>query len=130
MAEFTAVASALALLQSEKHFKEQQAAAEAQQASEASQAYQRQAIEDRRRREDLRKQQATQRARFGAQGVVGGSTQAVLDGQRARSEREIAEDRSVLDARFAGQNKLSRSRNALEEKQRRQKAALSLFLED
>lgn len=131
MGEVAAVASmALRMAQEQSQAKAQAKQVAARENAAATQAYQQQAAEDHRRQERLRQDQATQRARFGAGGVGGGSAQAVLDGMRARTERDAAEDRSILDARFGDQARNATSRNILEEQRTRRKTALLQFLTD
>jgi hypothetical protein len=65
----------------------QQAAVEA--GAEAAHLQQAQAVQDSERQERLRRALATQRARFGAQGVAeGGSSAAALAGLAAEADRE------------------------------------------
>ncbi len=77
-----------------------------------------QEIRARQRNEALKRAQATQRARFGAQGIgAGGSAQAVLDGLGAASARDAADETESLAARVADINANVRNlkrRNLLE----------------
>lgn len=136
MGEYIGIASlamqGLGMIQQQSQADAQQSAAAAQQAAELRQTYQQQAVEDRRRREQLKKDQAAQRARFGAQGVGGGSAQAVLDGLRARSDQEAADSRSILNARLGiGQQDAEQTkRGVLEEARARQQQVLARFIGD
>lgn len=88
------------------------------------------AIEERRRRERLRQALATQRARFGAQGLAGGgSADAVLGGLTADTDRDIGDSRALTAMRIDDINRSlaqSRRRNLLETNQ---KLALGAFRE-
>jgi hypothetical protein len=62
-------------------------------------------IDARRRQEQLRRALASQRARFGAQGVAtGGSADAVLHGLAAESQRRDEDSRALAQQRIAGIN--------------------------
>jgi hypothetical protein len=84
----------------------QQRAASAEARSDAraqsQQIQQSQAIADRQRRDQLRRALATQRARFGAQGITAsaGSAEAALGGMAAEVERESADSRAVSSMRI------------------------------
>jgi len=61
-------------------------------------------IEERRKREALKRITATQRARFGAQGVGGrgGSADSVLGGFARNYENDIADSRLLADGQIRG----------------------------
>lgn len=90
-----------------------------------------QALEERRRRERLRRAMATQRARFGAQGLgAGGSAAAVLRGLEAEAGRDDRDSRALVDMRIGDIERglaQSRRRNLLEASQMRQDFALGAF---
>lgn len=109
---------ALDLVKQQADARMQEKAARAQADYGTAQLRSAQAVRDRQRAENLKRVLATQRARFGAQGVGGGgSAQAVLDGLGLASDRDRADDAASLDARVAdindGVNALKR-RNLLE----------------
>lgn len=96
---------ALNLVNQQRQAKAQERSAQAQANHEISQLRQAQAIRDRQRREGLNRALATQRARFGAQGVgAGGSARAVLDGLNAESTRAGADEASGVASRVADIN--------------------------
>lgn len=80
----------------------------ANRAASADAANQRQTIQlaqdanNRKRRDQLRRIQATQRARFGAQGLrsAGGSAAAVLSGFEKATNRDIRDDTSLTNLRL------------------------------
>jgi hypothetical protein len=83
-----------------------------------------QEIDARRRRERLKRALATQRARFGAQGVgIGGSSGAVLGGLIKRSEDENRDAATLNDLRLAGR----RRQNLLEQSAAQKRLAFDLF---
>ena len=96
----------------------QAAAQEADARSRTEQIRQVQQIEERQRRDHLRRALATQRARFGAQGIgAGGSSQAVLSGLAAEAEQENADSRALASTRINRINDQlawSRRKNLLE----------------
>ncbi len=79
---------------------QQQAKAEAK--AQASQIQEGEAIASRERSEQLRRALATQRARFGAQGLAagGGSVDATLSGLQAEADREEADAQTVTNSRL------------------------------
>lgn len=80
----------------------QTAAQEANARAQTEQIRQNQIIEDRNRGDRLRRALATQRARFGAQGIgSGGSSQAVLAGLAAEAEQEHADSRAQTSSRIS-----------------------------
>jgi hypothetical protein len=79
----------------------QAAAQEAAARGQTEQIRQTQQIEERQKRDRLRRTLATQRARFGAQGVTGGgSSQAVLSGLASEAEQQIADSRALAATRI------------------------------
>ena len=123
----------LGIVQSHNQAAAQQAAVQAQQQAQQNIAYQKQAVEEKQRREQLARDQATARARFGAMGMSGGSSQAVLDGLQSKASQEIADSRSVLDSQWNASNdafQQQQKRNLLEQQQARQKQLIGLFLGD
>ena len=79
----------------------QAAAQEANARGQTEQIRQTQQIEERQRRDRLRRNLATQRARFGAQGIGGGgSSQAVLAGLAAEAEQQNADSRALAATRI------------------------------
>ena len=96
----------------------QMAAAEADAQYRTEQIRQAQRVEERQRRDRLRRALATQRSRFGAQGVgAGGSAQAVLAGLAAEADQENADTRALASSRINrtdDQLAWSRRRNLLE----------------
>ncbi len=96
----------------------QMAAQEANARAQTEQIRQNQQIEGRQRRDRLRRALATQRARFGAQGVgSGGSSQAVFAGLAAEAEQENADTRALASTRInriSDQLTWSRRKNLLE----------------
>ena len=96
----------------------QTAAQEANARAQTEQIRQIQIIEERKRRDRLRRALATQRARFGAQGIgSGGSSQAVLAGLAAEAEQENADSRARTSSRISQINDQlawSRKKNLLE----------------
>ena len=94
------------------------AAQEANARAQTEQIRQNQIIEERKRRDRIRRALATQRARFGAQGIgSGGSSQAVLAGLAAEAEQEHADSRAQTSSRISQINDQlawSRRKNLLE----------------
>jgi hypothetical protein len=79
----------------------QAAAQKADARGQTEQIRQTQQIEERQKRDRLRRTLATQRARFGAQGIgVGGSSQAVLAGLAAEAEQQNADSRALAATRI------------------------------
>lgn len=108
---------------------EQQAKAEAR--AQTQQIEQTQAIASRQRQDQLRRALATQRARFGAQGVAAGSgsAEAALGGLEAEATREDAESRSLGELRIDRLNDQldwQRRRNLLEASSSGSRSAFSL----
>ncbi len=125
MASFApaAIMTALELVQNNRKRKAEQSALNADAEMRIGQIGQSQEIETRRRRERLKETLATQRARFGAQGIGnGGSAQALLQGLVSRADNEEA-DAVKTDNRAIGrinENLLRKRRmNLLEESQAR-----------
>ena len=96
----------------------QVAAQEAAARGRTEQIRQTQQIDERQRRDRLRRALATQRARFGAQGIgAGGSSRAVFAGLAAEAEQENADSRALASTRIGqidDQLAWSRKRNLLE----------------
>lgn len=111
----------------EAKLEQQQAKAAAQ--SQAAQIQQAEAIDQQDRQERLRRAMATQRARFGAQGIGGGgSSEAALAGLAAEAEREGAQDQKVsaLKLQRVGQEyAYGQRRSLLDETYPRYRTALS-----
>ena len=112
------------------------AAMTAQQAKDEARAQtqqiaQTQAIATRQRQDQLRRALATQRARFGAQGVAAGSgsAEAALGGLEAEATREDTESRSLGELRIGRLNDQldwQRRRNLLEASSSGSRSAFSL----
>ncbi len=131
MASFApaAIMSALEFAQNNRKRKAEQSAMNADAQMRIRQIRQSQEIEARRRRERLKETMASQRARFGAQGIgKGGSAQALLQGLASRTSREEA-DAIEADNRAIGRinERLLRKRrmNLLEESQARTRMVFS-----
>jgi hypothetical protein len=111
----------------EAKLERQQSQAEAQ--SQAAQIEQAKAIDQQDRQERLRRSLATQRARFGAQGIAGGgSSEAALVGLAAEADREAEQDDKVSALkmqRVDQQLSYGRSRSLLDETYPRYRTALS-----
>ena len=92
----------LAARQAQEVLRQEQLAAQGVDAQwQVDQIRQAQQIDERQRRDRLRRALATQRARFGAEGIgTGGSAQAVLAGLAAEAERENSDDRAMATARI------------------------------
>lgn len=89
-------------------------------------------IEERRRRERLRQALATQRARFGGQGISagGGSAGALLDGLSKKAGSQSREAQTLAGFRIANINTRlteSRRRNLLEASSARNRLAFNLL---
>ena len=97
-AAMTALQMGMDVAQQKSAEKEAKAEARAQ----TQQIQQTQAIATRQRQDQLRRALATQRARFGAQGVAAGSgsAEAALGGLEAEATREDAESRSLGELRI------------------------------
>jgi hypothetical protein len=111
--------------------KNAQSQAKAEARAQAKQIEQTQEIAARQRREQLRRALATQRARFGAQGVAAesGSAEATLSGLEAEAMREEAESRSLSELRIGRLNDQldwQRRRNLLDASSSRYRSAFSL----
>ena len=78
------------------------AAAKADAQSQQQQIEQTQAINDRQRRDQLRRALATQRARYGAQGIAtgSGSSEAALSGFQAEVDRAEANSQALSSLRI------------------------------
>jgi len=103
----TALQTGLQLVQAKQQARAGNAAAASAAQFQRQQAEQAQAIRERDRRERLRRALASQRARFGAQGIGGGigigggSAEAVLQGLANDTERMIADERGQLGLSLA-----------------------------
>jgi hypothetical protein len=111
--------------------KEAQSQAKAEARAQAQQIQQTQEINARQRQEQLRRALATQRARFGAQGIAAGSgsAEAALGGLQAEAAREDADSRSLSDLRIGKLNDQldwQRRRNLLEASSSQYRSAFSL----
>jgi hypothetical protein len=96
---------ALNMIKQNQQAKAQERSARVSGDREISRLRQEQAVRDRQRRDQLKRVQATQRARFGAQGVGrSGSADAVLDGLGAATARNIADDSSAVASRITDIN--------------------------
>ena len=97
---------------------------------QAEQIRQAQAIESEKRRRALREALATQRARFGAQGVAGGaSADAVLSGlakEAADQERQAGALNRLRIGQIENQNAWFSRRNLLEQSQSTYQSAFNL----
>jgi hypothetical protein len=112
MGDFASVAMmGLKMVQSGQQAKAQQNASLAQQRADIQQRQYQLQIQERDKRARLKRVQATQRARFGAQGLnpAGGSAAALLAGLRKDTEKSIAEQRSIENMRI---NRLSEKTQA------------------
>jgi len=102
----TALQTGLQLVQAKQQARTDNAAAASAAQFQRQQAEQAQAIRERDRRERLRRALASQRARFGAQGIGGGigigggSAEAVLTGLANDTERAIRDERERLGLSF------------------------------
>lgn len=108
-----------------------QAQAKAETRAQVMQIQQTQEIAARQRRDQLRRALATQRARFGAQGIAaaGGSAEAALGGLEAEAAREDADAQSLAELRIGRLNDQldwQRRRNLLEASSPRYRTAFSL----
>jgi hypothetical protein len=108
-----------------------QAEAKAEARAQAEQLRQTQDIAARRRRDQLRRALATQRARFGAQGIAagGGSAEAAIGGLEAEAAREEADAQSLSALRLGRLNDeldWQRRRNLLDASSSRYRTAFSL----
>ena len=88
-------------------------------------------IDSRRRQEQLRRALASQRARFGAQGITnGGSAEAALHGLAAEAQQHDEDSRALAQQRIARINQdveWSHRRNLLNSYQPQYRASLSLL---
>jgi hypothetical protein len=108
-----------------------QAEAKAEARAQAEQLRQTQDIAARQRRDQLRRALATQRARFGAQGIAagGGSAEAAIGGLEAEAAREEADAQSLGALRLGRLNDeldWQRRRNLLDASSSRYRTAFSL----
>jgi hypothetical protein len=111
--------------------KQAQSQAKAEARAQTQQIQQTQEINARQRQEQLRRALATQRARFGAQGIAAGSgsADAALAGLQAEAAREDADSRSLTDLRIgklSDQLDWQRRRNLLEASSSQYRSAFSL----
>ncbi len=98
MGNFAQVAlMAASMIQSQQQAKTQQAAATARQRADIQQRQYQLQIQEREKRDRLKKTLASQRARFGAQGLgsSSGSAAALLNGLRKDTEKSIADARNL-----------------------------------
>ena len=131
-AAMTALQMGMDMAQQKQAQKEAQSQAKADASAQAQQIQQTQEINARQRQEQLRRALATQRARFGAQGIAagGGSADAALGGLEAEAMREDADSRSVSDLRIDRLNDQldwQRRRNLLEASSSQYRSAFSLI---
>lgn len=93
----SAVMSAAGMMQSSAQANAQAKQAAAQRDLQVRQLQARQQIEEKRKRNLLKQKRASQRAAFGAQGVMadGGSAQALMTGLTRQTEDEIADDQRM-----------------------------------
>jgi len=87
------------------------------------------AAEERKRQDLLKQQSATQRARFAGLGIGsgGGSSDAVLEGLRKRSEAD-AQDRATLKGLAKAEQGLSNNANLLSQKNAAFKGNIDLLI--
>lgn len=109
---------------------QEQAKAEAK--SQAQQIQESQKIASQQRRDELRRALATQRARFGAQGLAagGGSVDATLSGLQAEADREEADAQQLASSRIdqlSEQLGWQRRRSLLNASASRYRTSLSLM---
>jgi hypothetical protein len=108
------------------------AEAKADARAQTRQVQQTQEIQSRERRDQLRRALATQRARFGAQGIAagGGSAEAALAGLQAEAARDEQDAASLGNLRIDRINEQfgqQRRRNLLDASQARYRSAFSLM---
>ena len=123
MSAATAGMSSLGMVQSSQQAKAQQSAAIAQQRADIQQRHYQLQIQERQKRDRLKRAQATQRSRFGAQGLdpAAGSAAALLDGLRKETEQSIADQRGMENMRInqlADQSRRKKKINLLEHRAR------------
>jgi len=99
-----AVTMGLKMMEQRAQAKAQENAARTRANAEMTRARQAQDIRNRQRGEQLKRRLATQRARFGASGAAsrGGSADAVLQGLRNETNRQIGDEEASLGTQFAG----------------------------
>ena len=124
----TAMQTGLELAQQKAASAEAKADTRAQQ----QQIQQTQEISDRQRRDQLRRALATQRARFGAQGIVtgSGSGAAALSGLEAEADRAETDSQALSNlriGRLSDQLDWQRQRNLLSASAPAYRGAFSLF---
>ena len=116
----TAAMFTLGAIQKRQQAKTQERFARGQADQQIAELRLQQQTQDRRRADALRRTQATQRARFGSQGLGGsGSASAVLDGLSAASARDAADHAGAVNTRVADINHQLgniRRRNLLEQR--------------
>jgi hypothetical protein len=108
-----------------------QAEAKAEAQAQARQIQEGREIDSRQRRDQLRRALATQRARFGAQGLAagGGSVDAALSGLEAEAEREESDAQRLTDTRMSRLSEEAgwqRRRNLLDASASRYRSSMSL----
>jgi len=104
MGDFTTVAMmALNTVKSSQQAKAQQNAAMAQQRADIQQRQYQLQIQEREKRDRLKQALATQRSRFGAQGLSpsSGSAAALLEGLQKDTEKGIADQRGLENLRIS-----------------------------
>lgn len=109
-----------------------QAEAKADARAQTQQIQQQQEVQSRERRDQLRRALATQRARFGAQGIAagGGSVEAALGGleaEAARDEQAASSAGAMRIDRIDDQLDWQRRRNLLDASSPRYRSAFSLM---
>ncbi len=109
-----------------------QAEAKADARAQTQQIQQQQEVQSRERRDQLRRALATQRARFGAQGIAagGGSVEAALGGleaEAARDEQEASSVGTMRINRIDDQLDWQKRRNLLDASSPRYRSAFSLM---
>ncbi|MBK8208788.1 MAG: hypothetical protein IPK78_01385 [Rhodospirillales bacterium] len=109
-----------------------QAEAKADARAQTQQIQQQQEVQSRERRDQLRRALATQRARFGAQGIAagGGSAEAALGGleaEAARDEQEASSVGTMRINRIDDQLDWQKRRNLLDASSPRYRSAFSLM---
>ncbi len=131
MGDFATVAMmGLKMVQSSQQSKAQQGATVAQQRADIQQRQYQLQIQERDKRDRLNRALATQRSRFGAQGLnpAAGSAAALLEGLRKETEQSIADQRGFENMRInqlAKNNKRQARVNLLENRNTQMNKGLS-----
>jgi len=125
----SAMVSAAATMKSAQDQKKAASIVNQQQNLKIQQQQVKDAAEERRRKELLKQQSATQRARFAGLGIGsgGGSSDAVLEGLRKRSEA-VAQDRATLKGLAKAEQGLSNNANLLSQKNAAFKGNIDLLI--